>query len=207
MKQLLLIRHGAPHEGHARFPGDPPLDATGRRHASRLATRLIQERIDAVVSSPQRRALDTARPLARRLGLTPQVFDGLAEVDHGVARYRSVDTLKREDPAGFSEFMRSPARFFGIDPAAYRARVLADFERVLAEVPGERIAVFSHGMTIKTILCAALGVNDDAYARFLISHCSVSRLSGTALRHLRVDSVNESLCRPAPAPAPPKESP
>lgn len=197
MKRVLLIRHALPHEGHPRLPGDPPLHPDGRRHAQRLARRLAREGIDRIACSPQRRALDTAAPTVRMLGLQPVIHPGLAEVDHGTPRYRSVDTLRAEEPGRFAEFLASPARFFGKDPQAYERGVLDAFEAVLADEDARCIAVFSHGMTIKTILCAALGAQ-ATIGRFSVDHCSVSRLSGTDLHRLRVDSVNECLVtRPA----------
>lgn len=198
MKKLLLIRHGLPHEGHPGRPHDPPLDALGRRHADRLARRLLSEGIDRIACSPQQRAIDTAAPLARRLGLAPEIHEHLAEVDHGTGRYRSVDTLRAEEPHRWDEFVASPARFFGKDPAIYEANVLTAFEAILADARGTHVAIFSHGMTIKTLLCAALRVRDGGYERFSIAHCSVSRVSGRTLADLRVDSVNECLCKPAP---------
>jgi probable phosphoglycerate mutase len=196
MKRVLLIRHALPHEGHARWPGDPPLHLDGRRHAQRLARRLAREGIDRIACSPQRRALETAAPTVRLLGLQPVIHQGLAEVDHGTPRYRSVETLRAEEPVRFAEFLASPPRFFGKDPLDYRRRVLEALEAVLADQQSRCIAVFSHGMTIKTILCAALGV-EATIGRFSIDHGSVSRLSGPAIERLRVDSVNESLCKAA----------
>ena len=150
MKHILLIRHGLPHEGHPVHPGDPPLHPAGMRHARRLATRLQREGVDCIVSSPQRRAMDTAQPLARLLGIAPTIYDGLAEVDHGTDRYRSVETMQAEDAKRFSEFMASPARFFGKDPDQFRQGVLGAFEAAMREASGKRIAIFAHGMTIKT---------------------------------------------------------
>jgi broad specificity phosphatase PhoE len=195
MKHILLIRHGLPHEGHSVHPGDPPLHPHGMRHAQRLARRLQREGVDCIASSPQRRAMDTAQPLARLLGIASTIYEGLAEVDHGTDRYRSVETMQAEDAKRFSEFMASPARFFGKDPDQFRQGVLSAFEAAMREASGKRIAIFAHGMTIKTILCAALGT-EEAYARLLINHCSVSRLSGHTPGKLRVDSINESLCKP-----------
>jgi probable phosphoglycerate mutase len=191
----LLIRHGLPHENHPRHPGDPPLHPDGLRHAERLALRLQGEGIGAIACSPQRRAQDTAKPLAQLLGIAPVIHEGLAEVDHGTDRYRSVETLQAESPQGFAEFMANPARFFGKDPDQFRQTVLSAFEAVLAQAQSDCTAVYAHGMTIKTILCAVLNVQ-EAYARLLISHCSVSRLSCSPKGHIRIDSVNESLCQP-----------
>lgn len=198
MKHLLLIRHGRPHEGHPQWPGDPPLHADGLSHARSLARRLASDGIDRIYCSTQRRAAETARPLAESLGLDVTALDGLCEVDRGVARYRSVETLRREVPSRWEEFLGSPCRFFERDPAAYAAEVSAAYEQILADRSGTRVAVFTHGMAIKTALSAVLGLVEVPYSRFTIEHCSVTRLTGATLRSLRIDSVNESLCEQVP---------
>jgi probable phosphoglycerate mutase len=196
MTRLLLIRHGLPHEGHARQPGDPPLHTLGRAHARRLATRLLAEGVDRIACSPQQRAIDTAAPLAKRLGLLPEINEGLAEVDHGTVRYRSVPTLQREEPERWQEFIAAPAKFFGKDPAVYEATVLRTFDALLADSRDGCVAVFSHGMTIKTLLYAALGVRGSSHSLLTLDHCSVSRVAGTGVATLRIQSINESVCAP-----------
>lgn len=196
MNQLFLIRHGLPHEDHPLSPGDPPLHPQGVRHARRLATVMAQLGIDRIVSSPQQRALETASPLAAKLQMNLEVINGLAEIDHGVERYRSLETFRAEEPHRWTEFIASPERFFGKDPEAFRATVLASFQEILRTPDSRSIAVFSHGMTIKTLLSAVLGLPGTNFAKFSLAHCSVTRLSGTEVRSLRIDSVNESLCTP-----------
>ena len=203
MKRLLVIRHALPHEGHRSRPGDPPLHPDGRRHARRLARRLEHEGIDRIVSSPQQRALDTAAPLARLLGLEPEVFEGLAEVDRHTDRYRSVETMRAEQPERWDEFLASPVRFFGRDPAAYRAGVVEAYRAIVEGPGGSRIAVFTHGMATKTMLSAVLGLGETRYSQFSIAHGSVTRLSGATLATLRLDSLNETLCSPGPQGHPP----
>ncbi len=205
MKHLRLIRHGLPHEGHSTHPHDPPLKEVGRRHAERLAHRLKFEGIDRIVCSPQQRAMDTASPLVNLLGLPLEIIEGLAEVDRFAGHYRSGETLFAE--GRWDEFIAAPARYMGRDPSEYRETVLGAFSQVANDPKGSRIAVFSHGMTIKTILCAVLGLSDEAFALFSTGHCSVSRLSGNGfersvsaktlseqtLRRMKVESINETL--------------
>jgi broad specificity phosphatase PhoE len=132
IKQLLLIRHGQPDEGHALRPGDPPLHATGHAQARALVLRRLGfEPIDRIVCSPQQRALDTAAPLSRLLGLEVEVIGGLAECDRGTSRYRSPDTIRREEPHRWAEFLASPPRFLGLDPDVFRDTVLVAFESLL----------------------------------------------------------------------------
>lgn len=196
MKTLLLIRHGLPDEGNRQRLGDPPLNTQGRRQAFRLGRRLASCGVDRIVCSPQQRAIDTAAPLARLTGLTPEIHEGLAEVDYGIDRYRSPQTLQREEPHRWQDFVRDPAGFFGKDAAVYKAGVLQCFESILANALGTRIAVFSHGMTIKTLLYAVLGVEHRSYSHLTIDHCSTSRIAGDGLDAMRIESVNESLGPP-----------
>ncbi|MBN8756654.1 MULTISPECIES: histidine phosphatase family protein [unclassified Variovorax] len=191
MKQLILVRHGQPHEGHAQRPGDPPLHPAGHAQARALALRrLALEPIDRIVCSPQQRALDTAAPLARLLGIDVEVLDGLAECDLNTARYRSPDTIRREEPHRWAEFLASPPRFLGVDPDVFRATVLATFAALLEDTRGDTVAVFSHGMPIKTLVAHAMRL--PGTETFSIDHCSVTRVIGNALGDARVRSLNES---------------
>ena len=71
LMDLLWVRHGEPERiapGRG-VPADPALTARGREQAERLAAWLAFEPIDVVLSSPQRRAVETAAPIARAHGL------------------------------------------------------------------------------------------------------------------------------------------
>src|SRR5438270_6297792 len=62
--ELLLIRHGDVYED-AADELDPPLSASGRDQATRLAERLNRRRLDAVYLTPLRRAMPTATAVGR----------------------------------------------------------------------------------------------------------------------------------------------
>jgi phosphohistidine phosphatase SixA len=72
--RLFLVRHAERADGSA----DPPLSPAGERRASRLAESLAARGIEAVWSSDYRRTLNTAMPLAARLGLGISTYDPLA---------------------------------------------------------------------------------------------------------------------------------
>ena len=79
--ELLWIRHGEPERiaPGTGVPADPPLTSRGRDQSERIAAWLAAEPIDVVLSSPQRRAVETATPIARAHGLDVQVTHGLAQ--------------------------------------------------------------------------------------------------------------------------------
>ncbi len=203
MKQLLLIRHGLPHEGHPTRPHDPPLHHDGHRQAARLAEALIGEGVDRIVCSPQQRSIDTAAPLVALTGLQLEVYDGLAEIDRLTSRYRSAETIRAEGPERWAEFVASPAKFMGLDPIVYRDTVVATLCDIVHNPRGSRVAVFSHGMTIKTMICAVLGLNDNGFSLFSTGHCSVSRLVSVDPNDRAPHAHQSDLAAPeTPRPAP-----
>jgi broad specificity phosphatase PhoE len=191
MTKLILVRHGMPDEGHLLRPHDPPLNRTGENQAAQIAERLAGEGVGRIVSSPQTRAQNTAAPLAQTLGLAVETMEGLAEVDRYTDRYRSPETIRKENPGRWEEFQQSPARFFGGDDGEFRRGVLQAFATIMAEPRQPTIAVFTHGMPIKTLLLHVLGLTTAV--RFTIGHCSVTRAIGESIDTLRIESVNETL--------------
>ena len=72
--QLLLVRHALPHRSEPGQGSDPDLCDEGREQAARLPDALARYPITRVVSSPQRRAIDTAQPVAAARGLTVAAY-------------------------------------------------------------------------------------------------------------------------------------
>ncbi|MDQ1319182.1 MAG: hypothetical protein QG655_425, partial [Actinomycetota bacterium] len=62
--QVLLIRHALPHRTAVGEGSDPELAAEGRQQALRLPAALARFPVGRLVSSPQRRAFQTAEPVA-----------------------------------------------------------------------------------------------------------------------------------------------
>lgn len=191
--RLLLVRHGRPDEA-ADDAADPGLRADGREQAAAVAALLAQEPVTHVVSSPLRRARETAAPLAQRLSLPVTVIDGWAEADRHLARYRSTETLRALGAAEWVKFLADPVRFVGGDPDRFRAEVMAALAATLAlQGPGgtqARVAVFTHGLPINLVLAQALGLR--RLTHFPPWYGSLSRLHGRSVDDLSVVSVNET---------------
>ena len=87
MTQIILVRHGQTAWNRAeRFRGhsDVPLNGTGQSQAHATARRIVSTwKVDAVYTSPLRRAVDTAQSIAQRCGLTAQPCDGLIDINYG----------------------------------------------------------------------------------------------------------------------------
>ena len=95
--QFLLIRHALPLRSEPGEGSDPVLSEEGIEQAKRLPDALERFPVARLVSSPQRRALQTAQPVADALGMTVDVDERLAEYDHGMSHYTPIEEASEED--------------------------------------------------------------------------------------------------------------
>jgi probable phosphoglycerate mutase len=163
--EILLVRHGesAPARPDEPFPlvdghGDPPLDPRGEEQAVAIATRLAEEDVAAIYVTPLRRTLETAEPLARRLGLEPVVEAGLREVflgDWEGGRYRQ--RVAERDP--LVRRLLKEQRWDvipGAEPAeAFAGRIREAITAIAARHQDRCVAVFTHGGVIGQVLADA----------------------------------------------------
>ena len=172
------------------MPADPPLTARGRDQAERLAAWLAVEPIDVVLSSPQRRAIETAEPIARVHGLDVQVVAGLVEYDVQSDSYIPMEELRAtDDPKLAAMYEGRWEEFGGESTETFRARVAATLDEVVTAHPGRRVVAVCHGGVINVALAVVLGL--DRHLWFDPHYTSLSRMvaSRTGVRSLA--SLNE----------------
>ena len=184
--QLILIRHGEPDLSAGSV--DPPLSERGVRQAEETAARLSQEAIDALFTSPLLRARQTLDPLAQKLELTPEVVEGLAEIDYWGGRYLSVEELRRAGGAAWEDFLRDPVGTLGGDEKAFLETV-TNAMRSLTKREVKRVAVATHGFPINAMLSEILSMK--GLTNFTPHHGSVTRLHADDAGQLRILSINE----------------
>src|SRR5690348_5687009 len=105
MTHLYLIRHGrTAWNNQDRLQGwaDEPLDAVGQAQAAALAAWLRPVAIDAIYSSPLRRARETAEIVAQPHGLAVQLDDRLRERHVGDWTGLTLDEARTQTPALFN---------------------------------------------------------------------------------------------------------
>jgi broad specificity phosphatase PhoE len=198
---LLLVRHAA-HDWLGRgVPGRLPgvvLNGEGQLQARDLALR-IGVRVDAIYSSPQERARETAVPLAEKLGLPVVIAPEFDEVDFGEWTGWSFERL-REQGERWREWCERKSIASAPGGESLRAvaeRAHAGAER-LARLHADRsVLVFSHGDVIKALIATCLGLSLDHLERFDIAPVSLSAL---ARIHdtWRVQCINASPTGPSP---------
>ncbi|CAJ1494835.1 histidine phosphatase family protein [[Mycobacterium] burgundiense] len=186
--QLLLIRHALPHRSEHGDGSDPELADAGREQARRLPEALARFPLARVISSPQRRAMQTAEPVATARGLEIEVEARLAEYDRDMAGYVPIEQLRSERPEDWAR-MANGHLPDGVDEAEFRGRISAAVTDIVAAAEHEHtVAVFSHGGVINVLLHEILGTR--RLLSFPIDYVSVTRLLFSRSGQASVDAIN-----------------
>ncbi len=186
--QLLLIRHALPLRSEPGQGSDPDLSEEGIEQAKRLPDALARFPITRLVSSPQRRSIQTAQPVADALGLTVDIDDRLAEYDRDMAHYIPIEQIAAEYPQEL-ERLASGHLPSSVDEPAFLARINAAIGDLVGTGDHEdTVAVFSHGGVINGLLHGILRTEKILCVN--VDYAGVSRLLSSRDGNLYVASVN-----------------
>lgn len=150
---LLLLRHGQTDSNAAGIlQGHQPtsLNTIGRLQADRLARRLqaLVPPVDALVSSDSARALETAAPIARALGMAIEEDPAWRERAFGDLEGQTLGALQIWRAA--SGAIDPPG---GEPSVAFRQRILGALHGVVQRHADRRcVAVVTHGGAIRGVL-------------------------------------------------------
>lgn len=147
---IYLIRHGQTDWNiEHRFQGreDIELNETGRRQAKETGLALEKDNFSAIISSPLKRAKETAEIIAQHLGIDDVIVDeGIIERDLGLL-------------SGLSPSEREAIKASGVDTLledidGVKKRMLATIQKYAKFYAPKNIIVVSHGGSIFSVIKA-----------------------------------------------------
>jgi probable phosphoglycerate mutase len=186
--QLLLVRHALPLRSEPGKGSDPDLSADGIEQAKRLPDALARYPISRLVSSPQRRAVQTAQPVADALGLAIEIDDRLAEYDRDLKHYIPIEQIAAEYPEELAR-LSSGHLPSTVDETAFLSRINEGIRDLAATADHEdTVAVFSHGGVINGLLHSIL--RTDKILCVNVDYAGITRLLSSRTGELYVASVN-----------------
>jgi probable phosphoglycerate mutase len=186
--QVLLVRHALPLRSEHGEGSDPDLSEQGRQQVERLPRALARFPISRVVSSPQRRAVQTAEPVAAARRLSVEIDDRFAEYDRDLPLYIPVEQIRQERPEEWARLAQGHLPS-AVDEDAFRARVRAAVDDLVSAAdPEDTVAVFSHGGVINVLLHEILGT--ARLLSFPVDYASVTRLLFSRSGQATVAGVN-----------------
>lgn len=194
MTEILLIRHGETDwNAEKRLQGhlDIPLNAEGRRQAAAAGQALLNEQLDAIISSDLLRARQTAQEIAAPRGMTVHVDPGLRERCYGAFEGMLYAEISQRYPEAFAAWRAHEidARFPEGERVAETLREFADraigtITRILNERQYRKIALVTHGGVLDCAYRVAQGIGFSRDRDFDIFNASINRFTwnGTSLQ-------------------------
>jgi broad specificity phosphatase PhoE len=179
--RFVLIRHGqTAWNREARFRGqsDVPLEAFGLRQAEATA-RYVAARwpVTAVYASPLDRTMKTAEAVAQAQGLTAQPLKGLIDINFGELQGLLATEAEQRYPELLHAWMETPhtVHFPGGESLdVVRSRITAALDALAARHPGQTVALVSHTVANRVLLCAVLGWGNNRFWHMHQETCAVN---------------------------------
>jgi len=167
MAKLILARHGETVwniEKIYRGRADVNLDEMGIKQAELLGKCLRNWELEAIYSSPLRRAMDTANIVARYQKISVHIAEGLVDFDYGEWQSLPEQEAKMLYPTLHNEWHNTPHKVKmpgGESLEDVRRRAIEVVNDVLAKYQGSVVLV-SHRVVNKVLICFLLGL-DNSY--------------------------------------------
>jgi broad specificity phosphatase PhoE len=168
MTELILARHGETVwnvEKIYRGRADVNLDEVGIKQADLLGKYLSSWKLEAIYSSPVKRATDTANIIARYQKIGVQIAEGLVDFDYGEWQSLPEKEVKKLYPALLNEWHNNPHKVrmpAGESLEDVRNRAIEVVNDVLSKYQGSVVLV-SHRVVNKVLICSLLGLDNSHF--------------------------------------------
>ena len=199
--RLYLIRHGQSAgnaEGRFGGHGPTPLSELGQRQAELTAEALAKENISAVYSSDLYRAVQTAEPLSRLVGVPVLTKHAFRERHVGVLEGLTFDESKQHHPKDYYALVNRNFHHVITGGESYRQlvkRAMNEVWEILRKHQAERVAIFSHTGAICFMTLHLMGAirRDTKQTPWLItSNCGINRFEIRGRNNIRVLAINDT---------------
>ncbi|MBA7604058.1 Phosphoserine phosphatase 1 [subsurface metagenome] len=179
MTEIILVRHGETEWNVANiFRGrtDIELNETGIGQARLLAKYLSNANIDAIYSSPLKRALKTAEIIASYHKLDVDIAPDLTDFNFGKWQGLSHQEVKDKYKKLYTEWINHPDQVkmpAGESLDDVRKRAMRVVARVIARY-AETVVLVSHRVVNKVLICALLGLDNSHFWNIKLDTCGIT---------------------------------
>jgi probable phosphoglycerate mutase len=122
--------------------------------------------------------------------MTALIEPGIAEFDSGDDSYVPVEELKAAGDPRWELLARGDLYSAGVDPVAFRARVVEAVLAIAARPPGGRAVLVSHAGVVNAAAGEVLGQQRPIW--FAPAYCSLTRIAVSRDGRAGVVSLNET---------------
>ncbi len=175
MTELYLIRHGNAQKQKGRTNVTAPLTELGRKQADVTGEyfKRVEMTFDGFYASPLRRAVETATLIGAYIGETPQVRQGIQEMEYrelpgtiALELFARTGALDQYYSQRAGQVIRHPMM----------GRVSRAMLEILRAHPQGRIAVVAHGGVVSGVMAWYFPRERAKWWRVTVGNCSITRL-------------------------------
>lgn len=199
--QIILVRHGETEWNRAEiFRGriDVELNETGLKQAELLAGYLHDVEIEAIYSSPLKRALWTAQAVAKFHHLDVQTSQGLIDLNLGEWEGLSRQVVAEKYKENYNLWMTHPEKVKipgGERLSDVRKRATALTDEVITKHK-RTIVLVSHRVICKVLICALLGLDDSHFWNIEQGNCGMTTFAHENGQFILTEHNNTSYLKP-----------
>lgn len=181
--RLILIRHGETESNRdQRFLGwgESPLTQLGQQQTTAVAEALRDVPLVAIYSSPNERTLAMAHAIVDvHHGLGSRSDLRLREINSGQLEGLTVSQIRERWPGLLDQIRSNPCDTVwagGESIGDLQTRVWSAIEEILVAHPDGSVAVISHALAVRVVVCKVLDVPLSALWRMSLSNGGLVRL-------------------------------
>jgi len=182
MTAIILIRHGETDWNREQvFRGriDVALNEVGVTQARAVQESLKDTEIDGIYSSPLSRAFETATIVGENRNVEVRGEEGLIDIDFGAWQGLSHQKVKEEYKDLYETWLAQPDLVTFPDGESLkevRIRSMESLEEVIKNNPGKTLALVSHRVVLKVLLCTILGLELSRFWYLRQDTCAINRV-------------------------------
>ncbi|MBI4285515.1 MAG: histidine phosphatase family protein [Chloroflexi bacterium] len=201
MTEILIVRHGETAwnvQEVSRGRKDVALNETGMKQTARLAAYLRNVKIEAIYSSPLKRAWQTAEAIAGHHSLPVIEAPGLIDLDYGEWEGLEHAVVAERYPELYRLWLSRPQQVQmpggeGLRDVRRRARKAV--KEVVARHSGSVVLV-AHRVVNKVLICALLGLSNAHFWNIRQDTCGITTFAWQDGRSVLVSHNDTSFLRP-----------
>ncbi len=201
MTAIILARHGETEWNVTEvFRGriDVELNEAGVKQAELLAEYLSHSKIDAVYSSPLKRALKTAEMIAGYHKLGVEIAPGLIDFNYGDWQGLPHQEVRDKYKELYAEWTENPHQIkmpAGESLSDVRERAIGVVDSVTAKYTGT-IVLVSHRVVNKVLICALLGLDNSHFWNIRLDTCGITTFAYERGQFILAEHNNTSYLQP-----------
>jgi len=182
-KRVLLVRHGVSEwmeRGILNGSSNPSLSSYGLKQANLTAQSLEKEKDAHLVSSPLRRALQTAQAIQRTTGISVSILEGLREMDFGwLEGKRDLWPILKSHLILVRMYyvLRVIISWFsGESFSQFNKRVLKTWQGLREQADQRTLIIVAHSGVLRVILMHEFGGRFNNVTQFIVDTCSITEM-------------------------------